>query len=117
MSGEDPGFIPHAMDLVDRVFEKHGLMPDHIELDTLLDGRPRKNYGDRSHKQLLEDVNALYDKLVLLVRERDELRGQVGRLQRKLSTLNLKFWIVSAAVMAEAGVITWLANQLFSRLH
>lgn len=111
-----PGIIDDMMDRVDRAFEKHGVEAGTPELDNLLVGRPRRNYRNRTHEELLIDVNQLYDKLIAMVRERDDLRDKFNRAQRKLDALNLKFWIVSSAVLAEAGVIGFLANELFSRL-
>lgn len=109
-----PGFIDDMMDKVDRRFQEHGLTP---ELDTLLDGRPRRNYSKRTHDELLVDVNQLYDKLVVLTRERDELRGALNEAKEQLRILNLKFWICSIAVVALTGTVGFLAKELFARLH
>jgi chromosome segregation ATPase len=109
------GFIDWAMTAVEKHSQRHAI--EGTELVTLLHGRPRRNYEKRTHEELLADVNELYDKLISLVRERDELRAQLTKAQRKLDSLNIKFWIVSAAVVSEGCVIAFLANELFSRLH
>ena len=106
--------LSYIMASVERRSREHNL--EGTDLTSLLEGRPRRNYAKRTHEELLADVNGLYDKLLSLVRERDELRAALGKTQRQLDALNLKFWIVSSLVVAEGGAIVWFANQLFSRL-
>jgi hypothetical protein len=109
----DPGWI-------DRMIERvEDLLKDRPELDNLLAGRPRINYRHRTHDELLGDVNQLYDKLVSLTKERDELRKSLNEAKEKLESLkyiNLKFWICSIAVVAQCGVIAFLAKELFARI-
>lgn len=92
------------------------LLKDRPELDNLLAGRPRINYRHRTHDELLGDVNQLYDKLVSLTKERDELRGALNEAKEQLRILNLKFWICSIAVVALTGTVAFLAQQLFARI-
>lgn len=108
------------MDRVDQHFEKHGVSIARPELDALLEGRPRRNYSKRTHEELLGDVNALYDKLVAVVRENGRLRKDLTDANQKLDALrfvNLQFWIASIAAVVEAGAIGFLAKELFARLH
>ena len=109
------------MERVEVAIQKHGLTRDpHLDAraKAFLEGRPRPadQYGDRSHGQLTKDVNRLTDLLVDLIRERDDLRNALTKAQRKLDSLNLKFWVVSSLVVGEGFVIGWCATELFSRL-
>jgi hypothetical protein len=117
-------FIAWCIERVDLTFEKHGMTPEPMEearFQRFLAGRTRRPgvYDETDPKKLQDQINHLSDLLVLVIRERDKLIAANAVLIRKLHQLrytNLKFWILSGVVVAQCGVVGFLAEQLFSRL-
>lgn len=96
--------------------DNRGRHPDVTdELETVLRGRPR-SYNDRSHSQLLGDINALYDKFCVMVRARDQLETELGEVRGQLNTMRWVVGALSAVVSAEGLIILWFATQLFNRI-
>jgi len=118
------GEVDAIWNMVDRVLYRHGcylvlknvqdplLIPLSVRTDEL-----RMAYKKRPLDRLPEDVTHAFDRLSSCERQRDKLQLEVLRLNRRLDSANLKLWILGSAVLAEAGVISWLASALFSRLH
>lgn len=108
-------WIEHMLERVEDLLKDSST----TELDNLLVGRPRRNYAKRTHEELVDDVNELYDKLVAVVRENGKLRKDLNDANTKLDSLrfvNLQFWISAIVAVAECGVIGFLAKELFARI-
>lgn len=107
-------WIEHMLQRVDDLLKEQD-----NELGRLLVGRPRKNYAKRTHEELVDDVNELYDKLVAVARENGKLRKDLNDANTKLDSLrfvNLQFWISSIVALVECGVIGFLAKELLARI-
>lgn len=76
----------------------------------------RRDYSKSSHSELVQDVNRCFDFLKQLLHEKDQLAKALADAKEKLRWLNLRFWLVTSAVLGEGAVIGWLATELFSRL-
>lgn len=115
------GFIDWCMERVDQVLERSKSQPEppvEVRLRNFLIGHPRRDqYQERDPAKLQTQINGLADILRLAVRERDQARAIQETSRHRLNSVNLKLWILSGIVCAEGGLIFWLANQLFSRLH
>jgi hypothetical protein len=109
-------FIGWCIERVDLAIKKHSMhIEPEIRFKNFLAGRPR-SYKETDPVKLQGQVNDLSDLLVLVIRERDKLSEANKDLKERLRFLNLKFWILSSVVVAEGGMIAWLATALFSKL-
>ncbi len=104
---------------------------ENCSLAYFIESNKRRDYSKSTHAQLVKDVNRCFDFLKRLLKEKEQLKDSVRALvkekdeliekyhkaQRRLDLLNLKFWAVSAVVLALCAVNGWLASQLFARIH
>jgi len=77
--------------------------------------RPRK-YDSTDPAELQRQLNGVADIQAITIKQRDQLQTDLRETKAHLESLTLKFWIVSAAVVVEGAIITFLAQQLFNRL-
>jgi hypothetical protein len=110
------GELDSISNLVDRTLYRHMQDPLLIPLAERTD-MLRAAYKKRPVERLPEDVTRAFDRLARCERERDQLTNRIIGLERRLGLASLKIWILGGLVLAEGGVIAWLANELMRRLH
>ena len=76
----------------------------------------QSDYSRRTPDQLIRDVNVLHDFTRNLVREKDQLKSDLGKAERKLDFAKFQIWILGFFVLAEGAMLGWLVNAFLGRL-
>jgi hypothetical protein len=69
------------------------------------------NYHERTHEQLIGDVNVLHDFTRKLVKEKNQMQQALSKAERKVDMANLKIWILCIFLAAEGSIIGWLIHE------
>ena len=77
----------------------------------------RQNYSRRPIERLPGDVLVAFDKIHNLNREKDQLRADLESAKRKLSSANLKVWVLTLLVGGEGVALTVLFKFVLERIH
>ena len=131
--GED--YIAWCMELVNYVMEQHGQNPNlqtptEFEYYVARHGK-HSDYQNRTHEQLVFDVNELHrftrqlvteknqiqDSTRKLAKEKNQMQSALGTAERKVDAANLKIWILAGALCGEGAVIGWVLHELLLRFH
>lgn len=121
MTGRGPGgrsWIEHMMDRSEKLQRESDAAIETAKRLGTYDAIDRsKQYERADNRELLRAVNEAWSKIRAYEKHLTEKDAAILELRRKLERVSDRFWAVSAVVMAEAGVIGFLAKELFSRLH
>jgi hypothetical protein len=70
----------------------------------------RRLYLQRPLDKLPADVTVLFDRQEKLSREKDLVQADLMEAQRRLSSADLKIWVLMLVVSGEGAVIGWLVD-------
>jgi hypothetical protein len=73
------------------------------------------DYHQRTHEELISDVNVLHDFTRKLVKEKIQMQGEMRKAQDQVKWANFKIWALMIVMAAEGSVIGWLVQEFLAR--
>lgn len=67
-----------------------------------------RDYSKLTPEETVRDINAAWDRIKALAATNDRQQQEIQALKEKLSTANLKLWVMTAALFALWEVIKFL---------
>jgi hypothetical protein len=73
------------------------------------------NYGQRTHEQLIGDVNVLHDFTRKLVKEKNQMQHALTKAETQVRWANFRIWALTLALATEGSIIGWLVHEWVSK--